>query len=1575
MAVQDYYFALQNLSNSDKIFGYYSGSAIFDYKFDYLTQSAAPGVGDIRLNTGKLYTSSNANEVLATQVYIDEDDISNRESVIGYLTKLDDLSDKGQIKLEVSGSSSFNLLYDIDSIDTGSSTLSYMVVNVSNGSGNVESGDSNNPISQSYAFTTSSRTTKKPIIVTFTGSELRGYHEVDVTGNSTKYIVATSGSINDPTTSGSLPAPFNIDWGVPEDTFTDPNYYPSNFGYAWLWNDGYKVKHIKINSRSATGDILTDFIKASEWVRFIMSNPINSTGSLIHPASGLYAEDYQLLNVTKYSTQGYSHLFVDQDNIDTSFAVDVSSEENITDTFTATGDYIVYASSSGTTVEPTRSISVDSSIPQGYFPSSSTNYPTEQFFRGWAGANYYVNGSLTSINGTLDDPLQSFNSGSTERDKDGAANYIPSTLPFFIDATASYIEVPSSSFVEYASQTNLTQIGPKFETSTGDEIIYYYKEDTNQIIIRGSQYLNTPKTSTPSFDPLYDVQLVGPNDSPTTYTTLEGFDIEVKESQSLWLTRGLANIGTQDGNLWKYNRYLHRPFKTYILTSTGSTELGYGSSEYGIDEYGSGSVPVGPPPNEFESVFIAYSSSKASDRPEDGIYTFDQNLIEPLYITASVNLDYTSIDIIRSSSYGTASYGDNEFEYGGTGSGDDVLTWQTANLKLYQNNTVIATETTPINSSNILYGLTSTLTTTLQPYQVSIGDTLKLSLEVENESSGFNSSLIVSSYTMSFNNLVYPADGLTPVTFNNYLELNDDCDPLINNIVGDRPNQRLQDVDYSVDILNPINFDQIIKDEAVRATVPESNYTQIGFSHQRYGGSSTSRRQINEYNELDDIDSTNRFYYPGDVSNINLVNKGKGPSLGKVPNIELKNGYIAYFNKLIDPYPTLNGKTAYYVKYLIDETGTIFDPTLSDINFSIFEKTFQLYDYDLKPTRTKVSLQDIEEAKELSQLNDGLASTFKLGEYPTPILYTQTSSLGHTNNIILSGSPFFGTLGVGSDWTNYGINVNSLQTQFPLNSSLGGDVRKYSLDISTTDLYFISGDVIPFENNESIPTSSFSLGLKIDFPLDPLGNPANTSGGNLSDDFTINGSFEFTTTTCPGKYRARDEAWTRYTNKQYFNDYISGITNYRQPFNLTLEPYRNGSKSNLNFEISSVELHIISSPGASNEINYNPIEIERSPNGYNTQWSLTNNEFKITPDSQYLEKRIIQDLLGLNWTDPQIRKEQAHLIGGGYTTVQGQTTGRIAGVNNIAVIYKWKINFKFKNIKQEDDFYFKVDGAWTFSGDSNVRYGKTDDFFHMHGTSTNFLDQNQEGDISWRGTFTPDVAILNPAVSSYNTKPILKYIVTSPLSSNNQNANGAPGPYWRRITGTNDMLFMSSSILNQTYGIFDENGNNTNGNYYVQAKLDYIPGSSTDFPSTIEPSFTEFDPVVDPWSLKIGDEIRFENNENLVYTITSVDGRQAIEPPTNPESTNPENDGLRIIVSPPFEDSEGNLNEPSNFDFFVVRRYKENKNFIILDQQKPYGFPVSASSSPGILLPEHRIEKYDRNPDEVLKDLIEKRII
>ncbi len=1572
MAVQDYYFALQNLSNSDKIFGYYSGSATFDYNFDYRTGSNNLGTYEILLNSGSLGSGGGTNESQTDRIYLDDKTLDSGESIVSYLTKLDDIPDKGQIKIEVSGSSDYYLIFNVDGIQVGPS-VSSMIITSSFNSSNVPSGDANNPISSSIS--SSGGTDLSPrLTVTFTGSDLRGYHEVDVTGSSTYYLMASSGSFGTPST-GSIPKPFSIDWGVPESTFIDPDYYPSTRGYTWLWNDGYKVKHIKMNNISSTGAILTDFIKHSEWARFVMYNPVNASRNLIYTGDGFYTEDYQLFNVTKYSSQNYTHLFVDQNNKDTSFAVDVSPQDNITDTFEATGDYIVYASSSGNIINPVISTGIDKSIPQGYFPSPNTNYPVEQFFRGWAGANYYVNDNLISYNGILDDPLQSFFTGSTERDKDSLPNYVPSVLPFFIDASASYQEIQSSSFVEFNFQSNLVRIGPSFTTEAGSgETIYYYKEDTGQIVIRGSQYLNIKKSEAVDYEPLYNTQLVGPNNTSTVnYETPEGFTIPVLPSQSLWLSRGIAPIGTKNGNLYKYNRYLHRPYKTYIITSTGSAESGYGNQVYGRDDYGTpGSSPVGPPPNEFGSVYVAYSSSEASARPVDGIYTFNQPLIEPLSVTASVDLSYTSITPLESSSYGTASYTDVEFQYGGTGSGDDILTWETATLNLYQNNTIIQSQPVSITHDEIINGITLDLDLELQTYQVSPGDTLRLSLSVSDEPVTFNSSLLATSYTMSFNNLVYPSNDLTPVTFNNYLELNDDCDPLVNNVVGDRPNARLQDVDYSVDILTPVNFDQILEDEAVRATIPESNYTQIGFSNQRYFGSSTSRRQVNEFNELDEVDSTNQFYYPADVSNPQFINKGKGPRLGKVPNVELKNGYIAYFNKIVDPYPTLNGKTAYYIKYLIDKTGTIFDPTLSDINFSIFEGTFQTNDYDKKPTRVKTSLQSIEEAKELSQLNEGLANTFKLGQYPTPILYTQTSSLGNTNNIILSGSPFFGTLGLASTFTNYGININAIQStsNFPtaVNENTNEDL---TVGGNITEFEFGSSNITPFNENTTPNIPTGSTANSIIMPLDPSAAVPSTLGANLSDTYVIEGDFEFYTSTIPARYRAPSKSPKDWHKGDVFS---RGESNYKTPIEVILEPFQKSStdptetfsRSIQNFEVLSVTLTPIENPGSDTEVIFKTLNIEKTPLGFNPQYILTSNGLTFTPDSRYLEKIIIQQIFGNDsWqSNSNNRVEAEKLIGGGWFT---HSNGENFGIQGSNVVYRWNIKFKFTNLKQGSGIILKTKGEVKFGSDS----GRRNDFFADYGPNGGIYNNAQ-----WKRTFSPNITATG---ATFSTQPYIKYTVTSPLANSDQNTNGAPGPYWRRVSNTNDMLYMSSSILNQTYGIFDDNGNNTNGQYYVQAKLDYTPGPSANFPSTNEPDFTEFDPVVNPWSLQIGDEIRFENNENFVYTITSVGGRQAIETPTDPYSNNPENDGLRIIVSPPFEftGSNGTINtvEPTNFDFFVVRRYKDSKNFIILDQQKPYGFPVSASSSPGILLPEHRIEKYDRNPDEVLKDLIEKRII
>ena len=40
--------------------------------------------------------------------------------------------------------------------------------------------------------------------------------------------------------------PQNIPLGVNESTFISDDFYPAQPGYAWLWNDGSKVKYIKL---------------------------------------------------------------------------------------------------------------------------------------------------------------------------------------------------------------------------------------------------------------------------------------------------------------------------------------------------------------------------------------------------------------------------------------------------------------------------------------------------------------------------------------------------------------------------------------------------------------------------------------------------------------------------------------------------------------------------------------------------------------------------------------------------------------------------------------------------------------------------------------------------------------------------------------------------------------------------------------------------------------------------------------------------------------------------------------------------------------------------------------------------------------------------------------------------------------------------------------------------------------------------------------------------------------------------------------------------------------------------------
>ena len=186
-----------------------------------------------------------------------------------------------------------------------------------------------------------------------------------------------------------------------------------------------------------------------------------------------------------------------------------------------------------------------------------------------------------------------------------------------------------------------------------------------------------------------------------------------------------------------------------------------------------------------------------------------------------------------------------------------------------------------------------------------------------------------------------------------------------------------------------------------------------------------------------------------------------------------------------------------------------------------------------------------------------------------------------------------------------------------------------------------------------------------------------------------------------------------------------------------------------------------------------------------------------------------------------------------------------------------------------------------------------------------------------------------------------------PLLGNPNQSAGSP--WWSVNTSNRKELRCVSSQLINTY----------ESNYYM-GSIPYNPGENTSFPSGLEPDFTKFDPVTSQWSLVSqslstpGDEFRFENNENYSFKVIDVNYTASTS----------------LVVT-----LDKEVDASINTNFFLIRRLAYNPGFVILNEQKPYGFPVSASSSPGIVTPQYRVDALRKNPDDIITSLIEKNLI
>jgi hypothetical protein len=305
-----------------------------------------------------------------------------------------------------------------------------------------------------------------------------------------------------------------------------------------------------------------------------------------------------------------------------------------------------------------------------------------------------------------------------------------------------------------------------------------------------------------------------------------------------------------------------------------------------------------------------------------------------------------------------------------------------------------------------------------------------------------------------------------PTYFDNSINIIPDCDPILNNVDQYILNRRIQVVDYSIDTLNPINFDLILRDEAEKSPVPESNYTQTSFTRIRYNGSRSSSQRINIFTDSD------------------------SGTFGRTPNVESRKAYFTYYSRIYDLYPLLNFKTTFEVKYIIDEFGNIQQPRIGDASYFNFVGSLT------KQENALIAVND-KESEVLYPLN-GLHSIFKSGEKPIPILYSQTSSNGFSNTIELSiPEPII--VGEGDEPNDYSFDARLREPRLQTTSSFNSGLDYVNL-IPTT-VIAPPNSTSSYDNNTGIIT----------FPIDDDKGIQGSGAGNfLSDnyDFTIEHSFE-----------------------------------------------------------------------------------------------------------------------------------------------------------------------------------------------------------------------------------------------------------------------------------------------------------------------------------------------------------------------------------------------------------------------------------------------------------------------------------
>jgi hypothetical protein len=288
--------------------------------------------------------------------------------------------------------------------------------------------------------------------------------------------------------------------------------------------------------------------------------------------------------------------------------------------------------------------------------------------------------------------------------------------------------------------------------------------------------------------------------------------------------------------------------------------------------------------------------------------------------------------------------------------------------------------------------------------------------------------------------------------FESYIE--PDCLVLEGNVLENRLNPFLMDVDYSYSQTQAVNQQQILTGSATRFAVPESNYTMLRSVNPRYNGSRTTSPNFNQpiYKDL-----------------ITLSTESQEPNASRYSN------WFVYFDYIESSFPEVPGGGNIHCTYLINTEGQAI-PLTGDNKY--VQDVSNIFTPGLKANILPAVYAD----KQTPQI-----TIFDGGTKYQTICVLSGSNNGIVNGTLASNDPSeiipFGPI---SD-----VFITTGSNSSTIIDSGSSFMLGYTQNISLTEIFYPSGSFLIWDNNNE---------QYISYPPDAI-TPINTLFPITKNDF------------------------------------------------------------------------------------------------------------------------------------------------------------------------------------------------------------------------------------------------------------------------------------------------------------------------------------------------------------------------------------------------------------------------------------------------------------------------------------------